>query len=123
MKSLEEVISYLHAEFGDHPDRHHEGLAATRRIAVGRIAEHLATKGFPSTEAEKISLSLIPFIFQEANYDDINWSRKDSDLQHLESFFELDLLVHFSGRERSDINDDDYAQYYAFCLNATLPGD
>ncbi len=45
------------------------------------------------------------------------------DLQHLESFFELDLLVHFSGRERSDINDDDYPHYYAFCLKATLPGD
>ncbi len=118
MKSLDEVISYLHAEFDDHPDHHHDGLAATRRIAVGRIAEHLASEGFPSTEDEKISLSLVPFIFQEANYDEIDWSQKDSDLCHLRRFFELDLLVHFAGRERSDISDDDYAQYYEFSLEA-----
>jgi hypothetical protein len=118
MKSLDEVISYLHSEFDDHPDRHYEGLAATRRFAVGRIAEYLASDGFPSTEDEKIRLSLVPFIFQEANYDDIDWSEKGSDLRHLKSFFELDLLVHFAGRERSDISDDDYAQYFELSLEA-----
>jgi len=65
VKSLDDVISYLHAEFDEHSDRYHEGLAATRRIAVGRIAEHLTTNGFPSTEVEKISLSLVPFIFRK----------------------------------------------------------
>ena len=55
-----------------------------------------------------MSLSLVPFLFQEANYDDIDWSRKDSDLGHLEAFFELDLLVQFAGRERSDITAGDY---------------
>ena len=118
MKSLDEVISYLHAEFDDHSDQHREGLAATRRIAVARIAKRLATDGFPSTQDEKIILSLVPFIFQEANYDDIDWSQKDSDLRHLKRFFELDLLVHFAGRERSDINENDYAQYYALSLKA-----
>ena len=118
MKSLDEVISYLHAEFDDHPDQHRDGLAAIRRFAVGRIAEYLSSHGFPSTEDEKISLSLVPFIFQEANYDDIDWSRKDADLIHLKSFFDLDLLVHFAGRERSDISDDDYAQYFEFSLEA-----
>jgi len=118
MKSLDEVISYLHNEFDDIPNRHREGLAATRLFAVGRISDYLATDGFPSTEDEKISLSLVPFIFQEANYDGIEWSEKDSDLQHLRRFFELDMLVHFAGRERSEITDSDYAQYYAISLKA-----
>ena len=118
MKSLDEVISYLHTEFDDRPDQHREGLAATRLFAVGRIADYLAIDGFPSTEDEKISLSLVPFIFQEANYDEIDWSQKDSDLFHLRRFFELDLLVHFAGRERSEITDNDYAQYYWSSLKA-----
>ena len=118
MKSLEEVISYLQAEFGDQADQRSGGLAATRLIAVDRIAGYLGTRGFPSTEDEKMSLSLVPFIFQEANWDDIDWSRKDSDLGHLEAFFELDLLVQFAGRERSDITAGDYARYHALSLKA-----
>ena len=118
MKSLDEVISYIHAEFDDHSNQHGKGLAATRLIAVGQIAEYLATDGFPSNDHEKIRLSLVPFIFQEANYDEIDWSQKGSDLRHLKSFFEVDLLVHFAGRERSDINDNDFAQYYALSLKA-----
>ena len=117
MKSLDEVLSYLHTEFDEHPD-HREGLAATRLFAVGRIADFLETDGFPSTEDENASLSLVPFIFQEANYDDIDWSQKGSDLRQLRRFFELDLLVHFAGRERSEITDIDYAQYYASSLKA-----
>ncbi len=118
MKSLKEVISYLHATFDLQAEPQSEGIAATRLAAVERIAEHLENRGFPSTEHDKISLSLVPYIFQEANYDDIDWSRKDSDLGHLEAFFELDLLVQFAGRERSDITAGDYAQYYALSLKA-----
>jgi len=118
MKSLDEVLSYLHTEFDEHPDQYREGLAATRLFAVGRIADFLETDGFPATEDEKASLSLVPFIFQEANYDDIDWSQKGSDLRQLRRFFELDLLVHFAGRERSEITDIDYAEYYASSLKA-----
>jgi len=118
MKSLQEVISYLQAEFGSQADHYPDGLAAKRLAAVERMAEYLETRGFPSTEDEKIRLSLVPFIFQEANYDDIDWSRKNSDLGHLKAFFELDLLVHFAGRERSDISDADYAEYHALSLKA-----
>lgn len=118
MKTLEEVIAYLHAEFDVYSDQHLDGMVAIRCSAVGRIAEFLASDGFPLTEGDKIYLSLVPFIFQEANHDDIDWSEKDSDLWQLKHFFELDLLVHFAGRERADISDDDYAQYFEFSLEA-----
>ena len=118
MKSLKEVISYLHATFDLQTEPQSEGLAAKRFAAVERIAEHLENSGFPSIEDDKMSLSLVPFIFQEANYDDIDWSRKDTDLGHLEAFFKLDLLVQFAGREHSDITAGDYAQYYALSLKA-----
>ena len=118
MKSLEEVIAYLHTEFDLQAEPPSDGLAAIRLAVVDRLAEYLENRGFPSTEDEKISISIVPFIFQEANYDDIDWSSKDSDLGHLKAFFELDLLVHFAGRGRSEISEGDYAQYFSMSLKA-----
>ena len=48
-------------------------------------------QGFPADVDAKCRLSVLPLIFQEANYDDLDWSEKDSDLGHLSDMIRIDF--------------------------------
>ena len=53
----------------------------------------------------------MPFVFREANYDDINWTDRTAPLGHLSGLFAIDVAVQSGGRERYDLTDREYNEY------------
>ena len=86
-------------------------IAAARARQLGNIRSHLVEHGFPTDVDQRCRLSLLPLIFQEANYDDLDWSKKDADLGHLTDMFRIDFALHFEGRSRSDVTAEEYHSY------------
>jgi hypothetical protein len=50
-------------------------------------------------------------VFQEANYDDIDWTDRAAPLGHLSGIFEIDVAVQSDGRERHELTDAEYNEY------------
>jgi hypothetical protein len=96
-----------------HLHRASTGIAEMRLRRLLSIREFLGDSGFPRTFAQKNSLSLIPFIFQEANYDNIDWSAQDADLGHLAALFEVDAEVMCAGAARRALGIAEFAAYLA----------
>ena len=109
MRTLEQVIAEARALSGGAPENDPVALARQRHISL--IADTLASRGFPENAADKASLSLVPLLFQEANYDDIAWMRQHEHLRQLRGDFELDYLVQNGGQERADASAAEFAAY------------
>ena len=73
MKVVMRTIDYVIAEArllasgAPNPDP----VGRARQAQAALITGSLAVGGFPVSDAEKVRLSHVPLIFQEANYDDI----------------------------------------------------
>ena len=80
MRSLEQTIAAARA-LGEPPVADPVGAARQRRAIA--IADALEARGFPRLDAEKAELSLVPLLFQEANYDDIGWMNQRDDMRQL----------------------------------------
>lgn len=93
-----------------------EGISAARYHRLVRIRDFLRTHGYPRTFSQKCALSLVPFIFQEANYDDIAWSDQHGELGHLVTLFDIDARVLNEGRPRSLLSTEAFAAYRKECL-------
>jgi hypothetical protein len=63
-------------------------------------------------------LSLVPFIFQEANYDGIDWVQRGADLALLTRLFEIDACIWSGGRALSEFSEPEHADYVAAALRA-----
>lgn len=61
---------------------------------------------------------MIPYVFQEANYDDISWSDQKADLGHLQSMLEVDFLVQNGGRNRLGVTDQVFHSYVELSFRA-----
>jgi hypothetical protein len=57
------------------------------------------------------------FIFQELNYDDLNWSKRQALLGDLQDMVEI-VIVWSGGFQRSELPDAQYRKYWRFCLDA-----
>ena len=68
---------------------------------VIRIQTYLEFVGFPQAESVKRRLSLIPLIFQEANYDNIDFCNRSACLEQLADFYELDCMFQNEGTSRA----------------------
>lgn len=108
MRSLEQTIAAARA-LGEPPVADPVGAARQRRAIA--IADALEARGFPRLDAEKAELSLVPLLFQEANYDDIGWMNQRDDMRQLAPLFELDHLVQSGGVERRDASPEAFAAY------------
>lgn len=115
-KSPAEVIAMIDARFGErlHPPEA-AGVDAVRAAVLRDIRDFLAREGFPQTRDDRYSLSLIPFIFQEANYDDIDWGPECDDLGSLQDWFDVDFHVAFAGRERDEVGIEERQAYFQDC--------
>ena len=60
----------------------------------------------------------MPFIFQELNYDDYDWSSRTAPLGGLEYLVDIDVAIWSNGRRRSEMTDAEYGDYWKFCLKA-----
>jgi hypothetical protein len=88
-----------------------ESIGAARYKRLVRIRDFLRMHGYPRNFSEKCALSLVPFVFQEANYDDIGWSVQHADLGHLATLFDIDARVMNEGRPRSMLSREAFAAY------------
>lgn len=110
MLSANEIIPLIKEEINRlSPDN--DPVVAIRREALLRVLSVLQETGFPKDRNQQLEISLIPFIFQEANYDDIDWTDRLAPLQQLNGLFLIDIMVQMGGRDRHELNDDEYEAY------------
>ncbi len=69
-------------------------------------------------DKQKIDACIMPFIFQELNYDDHDWSSRTAPLGQLEALVDIDVAIWSNGRRRSEMTDAEYGNYWEFCLKA-----
>ena len=69
-------------------------------------------------KGKRARLSLVPLVFQEANYDDIAWMRQGENLRQLSGFLELDYLVQSAGQSRAEASPAEFAAYVGAAFRA-----
>jgi hypothetical protein len=118
MKTAPEVAALLREQIKsaiDHEfDKDPVGNARLRQLLL--MEDCLNSIGFPTHAEHKARASLVPYIFQEANYDGLSWTDQQADLAHLSDFFALDFMVQNQGRERNEARPDEYARYVEDCF-------
>jgi len=82
-----------------------------RHGALLHLRRALQGTGFPTDRNQLRELSLVPVVFQEANYDDIDWTDRTAPLGHLSGVFAIDVAVQCNGRERHELTDAEYDEY------------
>ena len=109
--SADDLISLINEEVsrwtrvGDFP------VAAARHSALLHMRDVLQRTGFPKDRNQRYELSLVPLVFQEANYDDIDWTDRAAPLGHLSGIFAIDVAIQSDGRERHELTEDEYKEY------------
>ncbi|MCZ6481580.1 MAG: hypothetical protein O6929_14455 [candidate division NC10 bacterium] len=86
-------------------------VAVARHSALLHLRDVLRRTGFPTDSKQRHELSLVPLVFQEANYDDIDWTHRAAPLGHLSGIFAIDVAVQSAGRERHELTDAEYKEY------------
>ena len=87
-------------------------VGRSRQTFARGIQAALESGGYPVSEADQLELSIIPYVFQEANYDDIDWWSRDS-AKHgrLKNLLEIDFLTQMAGKRREDASDTEIEHY------------
>lgn len=93
------------------------GIEGFRYFKLQQLQEDYSNHGFPES-CTKLELSLMPTVFQEANYDDINWAKQNARLRHMNPILELDCMFHNEGKMRSRLERSQFDRYVQFSLEA-----
>ncbi len=93
-------------------------VAEARHGALLHVRHVLRTTGLPTDRDQRRELSLVPFVFQEANYDNIDWTDRVAPLGHLSGIFAIDVAVQSDGRERHELTDAEYDDYVQISFDA-----
>lgn len=113
MKTVPEVVALIRQQIKSAIDHEFDmdpiGNVRMRQLLL--MEDCLNAIGFPTEAEHKSRVSLVPYIFQEANYDDLSWTDQRADLGHLSTLFELDFMVQSQGRERNEAAADAFQQY------------
>jgi len=113
MKTVPEVVALLRRQIKSGIDHDFD----TDPIGNVRLRQLLLTEdclnaiGFPTEAEHKARVSLVPYVFQEANYHDISWTDQHADLAHLGPYFDMDFMVQNQGRERSEVGEQEFKRY------------
>ncbi len=108
--SADDLISLVNEEVSRWA-HHGHAIADVRHSALLQLRDVLQETGFPTDRNLRHELSLVPFWFQEANYDDIDWTDQAAPLGHLSGIFAIDVAVQSGGRERHELTDGEYNEY------------
>lgn len=110
--SIDEVIALI--------DKEVQCAASWRCGALLQVRTFLEQSGFPTylDQKQRLELSLVPFVFQEANHDDYNWTEQTAPLHQLEAIFAIDIAVQNGGRTRGDLSGDEFDEYVEFSMEA-----
>jgi hypothetical protein len=113
MKTVPEVVALLREQIKSAIEHDFDtdpiGNVRVRQFLL--MEDCLNSIGFPKEPEHKARVSLAPYIFQEANYDDLSWTDQQADLGHLGAFFALDYMVQNQGRERGEASAEEFKQY------------
>lgn len=113
MKTVPEVVVLLHEQIKSGIEHGFDadpiGNVRLRQLLL--MEDCLNAIGFPAETEHKARVSLVPYIFQEANYDDISWTDQQADLGHLSTYFDLDFMVQSQGKERREATSQEYERY------------
>ena len=88
-------------------------IARIRRAVLLHARNVLAQRGFPTDPSEQRELSIVPLVFQEALYDDIDWYERRAPLGRLATYFVIDFAIQSGGRERAEVTDETFGAYVA----------
>ncbi len=108
--SADDLISQINDEVSRWT-RVGDAVAVARHRALLHLRDVLQRTGFPTDRNQRCELSLVPFVFQEANYDDIDWTDRAAPLGHLSHIFAIDVAVQSDGHERHELTDAEYDEY------------
>ncbi len=108
--SADDLISRINQEVSRWT-RGDDAMAVARHSALLHLRDVLQDTGFPTDRTQRLELSLVPVVFQEANYDDIDWTDRAAPLGHLSGIFAIDVAVQSDGRERHELTDAEYNAY------------
>ena len=108
--SVDDVVSLIDEEVARRTGVG-DAVALARHSALLHLRDVLQRTGFPTVRHQRLELSLIPLVFQEANYDDIDWTDQAAPLGHLSDIFAIDVAVQSEGRERHELTDAEYNEY------------
>ena len=86
-------------------------FATARHAALLYLRDVLRQSGYFADRTQRRELSLVPLVFQEANYDDIDWTDRAAPLWQLAGIFEIDVAAQSGGRERHELTDAEYDEY------------
>jgi hypothetical protein len=113
MKTVPEVVALLRLQIksGIDHDFDADPIGNVRLRQLLLMEDCLNAIGFPTEREHKARVSLVPYIFQEANYDDISWTSQQADLAHLGPYFDLDFMVQNQGRERREVSEQEFKRY------------
>jgi len=109
--SADDLISLINEEVSQWTRVGDAPVAAARHSALLHLRDILQRTGFPTDRNQRYELSLVPLVFQEANYDDIDWTDRAAPLGHLSGIFAIDIAVQSDGRERHELTDAEYDEY------------
>ncbi len=107
--SADDIVSLIDAEVPRWT--HGDALAVARHSMLLDLRDVLQRTGLPTDRDQRRELSLVPFVFQEANYDDIDWTDRAAPLEHLSGIFAIDVAVQSGGRGRHELTDGEYNEY------------
>lgn len=108
--SVDDVISRIDEEVSRWT-RGGDTVAGARHSALLHLRDVPRRTGFPTDRDQRYELSLVPVVFQEANYDDIDWTDRVAPLGHLSGILAIDVAVQSDGRERHELTDAQYDEY------------
>ncbi len=108
--SVDDLISLIDEEVSRWT-RGGDAIAVARHSALLHLRDVLQRTGFATDRNQRRELSLVPLVFQEANYDDIDWTDRAAPLGHLSGIFAIDVAIQSDGRERHELSDAEYIEY------------
>jgi hypothetical protein len=125
-RTIEEIVEMIDAQLAAlQPEPGKPSILHARVHVLRRMREMLTTSGFPHNDVDRFQTSLVPFIFQEANYDGIDWHVGARGFDHLQQLFDIDFYVAMGGRERDDVATAEEEAYWsrahAFIERRTRP--
>ena len=114
--SVTELITKIEAYLTKSSD---DPIARLRWVAVRDLGDALKSGDYPTREHDQLDLSLIPAVFQEANWDGIDWGSRDTMGHHqLRDILEIDFLTQMAGQRREEASDSDIETYRLRSLRA-----
>jgi hypothetical protein len=95
-----------------------DAVGECRYLSLKNLQESLQQYGFERDDDVKVEACLMPFIFQELNYDEYDWSNRSAHLGQLDENVEIDVIAWSSGRRRAELTDAEYSNYLDCCHRA-----